>query len=313
MAAKDHELVVRFLALFAKLRDWIDDDPESLGTLAENDESVKKICVELERTALDLRASENRERNLFAAPVDPKFVAAWRDYEQRYSYILGMLSLSDLFGVSLDAVISQWPSSGEFERRLKFSTEQAQEAAEAIDSVFLFVEQQIESEEVWIDEEDADELKRGISEWESVRRGAGLDLVGMMRRRSLAPFILVPRHVHRLHGDAEKLSLLTLLRQAQDAFVFGVPFAAIALMRSLLESMLRDHYKAAGVDLKEMINRVVNLPRSVHRASLHKLRRLANSIMHPNKALVEMPAELERDVHEFLLMLRALIESAPPR
>jgi hypothetical protein len=122
MAAKDHELVVRFLALFAKLRDWIDDDPESLGTLAENDESVKKICVELERTALDLRASENRERNLFAAPVDPKFVAAWRDYEQRYSYILGMLSLSDLFGVSLDAVISQWPSSGEFERRLKFST-----------------------------------------------------------------------------------------------------------------------------------------------------------------------------------------------
>jgi phosphate uptake regulator len=224
-----------------------------------------------------------------------------------------MLSLSDLFGVSLDAVISQWPSSGEFERRLKFSTEQAQEAAEAIDSVFLFVEQQIESEEVWIDEEDADELKRGISEWESVRRGAGLDLVGMMRRRSLAPFILVPRHVHRLHGDAEKLSLLTLLRQAQDAFVFGVPFAAIALMRSLLESMLRDHYKAAGVDLKEMINRVVNLPRSVHRASLHKLRRLANSIMHPNKALVEMPAELERDVHEFLLMLRALIESAPPR
>ena len=49
------------------------------------------------------------------------------------------------------------------------------------------------------------------------------------------PLVLIPRHVSKSHGEAEKLSLLTHLQQARDAFVFGVPFAALALMRSILK------------------------------------------------------------------------------
>jgi hypothetical protein len=35
-----------------------------------------------------LHASEQRHRHLFAAPVDPKFLSAWRDFEARYEHVL---------------------------------------------------------------------------------------------------------------------------------------------------------------------------------------------------------------------------------
>ena len=39
---KDTPEVVKFMALFAKLKDWSDDDPEGLSEFAASDESVKK-------------------------------------------------------------------------------------------------------------------------------------------------------------------------------------------------------------------------------------------------------------------------------
>jgi hypothetical protein len=35
-------MVIRFMTLFQKLKDWSDDDPESLLKLAEKDEGMKR-------------------------------------------------------------------------------------------------------------------------------------------------------------------------------------------------------------------------------------------------------------------------------
>ena len=69
--------------------------------------------------------------------------------------------------------------------------------------------------------------------------------------------MLIPRHVSQYPGAAEKISLLTHLQQAHDAFVFGVPFASLALMRSILETTLKTHYRTTGKNLAELIETAV--------------------------------------------------------
>lgn len=83
-AAKDSAKVIKFMTLFQKLRDWIDDDPIDLEKLAADDEILRRLCLDLFSAASILLMSERRHRRLFSTPVDPKFIAAWRAYENRY-------------------------------------------------------------------------------------------------------------------------------------------------------------------------------------------------------------------------------------
>ncbi|WP_155889374.1 DUF4145 domain-containing protein [Cucumibacter marinus] len=108
--------------------------------------------------------------------------------------------------------------------------------------------------------------------------------------------------------------MLTNLQQAHDAFVFGAPHAAIALMRSILEAVLRDHYAAKGKDLEERIrNARRRLPPGANEGALHRLRKLANVILHldrqKDEGLIKMDeVRLEKEVVSLLFVLRALIE-----
>ena len=119
-----------------------------------------------------------------------------------------------------------------------------------------------------------------------------------------------------MHGSAETLSMLQNLQQAHDAFVYGAPYAALALMRSILEAVLRDHYRAEGVDLNERIrNARGRLPRGANDARLHRLRKLANAILHldreKDEGLPKLDDEsLEKEIVSLLFVLRELIEKA---
>jgi len=147
--------------------------------------------------------------------------------------------------------------------------------------------------------------------WKRLVVETGFDLRGIFRRRGLVPFVLIPRHVSRHHGEAEKLSLLTHLQQAHDAFVFGVPFAALALMRSILETTLKGHYHADGKGLETKIDNCQALPRAASKPALHRLRRLANDVLHFNSEQVRLPRDFEKELLSLLYVLRALIEGAP--
>ena len=151
----------------------------------------------------------------------------------------------------------------------------------------------------------------GVSEWNRLRQETGFDLEGVFRRRDLVPFVMVPRHVSSHHGEQEGLSLLTNLRQAHEAFVFGVPFAALALMRSILEVVLTMHYRSSGENLEKTIDNVCSLPAGVWKWQLHKMRKLSNDVLHVNKDRARLPREMERELVLFLDLLRKLIEGAP--
>jgi hypothetical protein len=306
--AKDSTEVIKFMALFQKLRDWIDDDPFGLEELAADDEALKRLCNNLGFAATFLSMNEKRQRELFSAPVDPKFIEAWRTYEARYASLISGIFLSD---IGLDLRSSPIENKSEADFLWETADDDAKDQAKAIEGAIDFANDQATDD--WRDFPDgfSESIEEGTSAWKRLAKETGFDLRGIFRRRELVPFVLIPRHVSQQHGDAEKLSLFTHLRQAHDAFIFGVPFAALALMRSILETTLRVHYHANGDDLKQMIENCYHLPRDASKPALHRLRTLTNAILHFNSENARLPADFERDLLSLLFVLRALIEGAP--
>lgn len=314
-SGKDSAEVVRFMTLFARLKDWIDDDPMDLAALAQSDDSVRHLCDELSLAAYVLARRQRHRTELFAAPVDPKFIADWRQYEERYASKVAGIWLSRTYperepgdSSKLSALDLEWENADD----------EASEQASGIEEAISFAQISADQHERWEAEQEGwiMRIKEGVDAWTGLQYETGFDLRGVFRRRALIPFVLVPRHVAAKYGNSAKLSLFKNLKQAHDAFVFGATYGALALMRSILEVALRDHYKAEGGNLEERIRGVrTRLPPSANEASLHRLRKLANAILHQNserhEGLLQMDdVQLEKEIVSLLFVLRTLIENA---
>jgi hypothetical protein len=319
--SKDHTDVAEFMRLFCKLREFCDDDPNCLESLAAADEGVGAICQSLHEVATRLDSAVRKSRRSFTAPVNPAFISAWRDFEKRYSEPIERvfwistereLKAKGFSLASRDNAHSQGLSP--IDRMWKQADEEGEGLADTIEAMFESMESE-DPESVFLamcNERHLHSLQEPIEDAIYEWRQLGFDLRGAFRRRQLVPFVLIPRHVAQQHGETEKLSLFSLLQQAQSAFVFGVPFAAVALMRSILELVLHEHYRANGANLNGIINNVNvrTLPRGVLTVHLHDLRELANNILHSDDQAA-FPSDLERRLLEHLFRLRLLIEGAP--
>ncbi len=310
---KDSAEVVKFMALFARLKDWSDDAPEQLAKFAATDSSVKDLCLEVSFVAHFLKMNERRARALFAAPVDPAFLGAWRDYEQRYESVVLGLWLSDLMPDLGASEPSRVPKA---DLEWDNADGEAEDQAGGIEAAIQFAQFNAGQDHRWDDshEEFIRQIEDGVAAWDRLQQDTGFNLRGIFRRRALVPFVLVPRRVAAKHGRSGALSMLKNLQQAHDAFVYGASYAALALMRSIMESVLRDHYGAEGKDLDERIRSARGrLPRGANEAALHRLRRLANAILHLDRDKDEgLPmmddVRLEKEIVSLLFVLRALIE-----
>jgi hypothetical protein len=380
-ANKDSPEVVKFLGLFAKLKDWCEDDPESLSDLADTDEPIKNLCFELLKAAGSIQRNERDNRELFTAPVDSKFVTAWRVFEERYAHALlivrsnaveagGMEPLSFLSfdwyehpprweDADFDAAgaaraiekmieLAHFPDDENktwlrmnhnmFPKQMKASVDENRKTLAAADAAHDKLVEDVRNELRSCDDEahrsalnDLLIESNGLADneplppiesvkeiWRRLKDEVGFDLRGVFRRRELVPFVLFPRHVAAHHGQPDTLSIYEKLRQAHEAFVFGAPFAALALMRSIMEIVLRDHYGAHGANLCERINNSRKLlPSTANASALHRLRMIANSVLHldtkEDEALprLEPVQRLETEISLLLRVLRALIEGAP--
>lgn len=144
-----------------------------------------------------------------------------------------------------------------------------------------------------------------------------LDVKGVIRRKNLIPFTLIPRTVANKHSRTQKTFMLENLQQANDAFIFGSPNGAITLMRSVMEPVLKEHYCSEGRDLNELINNASQqLPADVNLLNLHQLRMLANKVLHldsksENQLTKHDERSMEIKIISLLFVLRNLIEGAP--
>ena len=241
------------------------------------------------------------------------FIEAWRDYEERYQSVLAGVWLSDLLPELEDIEPSKLPRA---DFQWESADDEAEEQAGGIREAIDFAQFNVDQEHRWNeDQEDfINRIQEGVAAWERLKQSTGFDLRGVFRRRALVPFVLVPRKVAARHGRTETVSMLKNLQQAHDAFLFGATYAALALMRSIMEAVLRDHYEAEGKDLSERIRSARGrLPPGANEAALHRLRKLANAILHLDRERDEgLPSmedvNLEKEIVSLLFVLRALIE-----
>jgi hypothetical protein len=308
---KDSPEVTEFMTLFARLKDWCNDTPDELANLVKRDESIRQLFEELRWAAQELKRNERKSRALFAAPVAPYFLDSWRDYEARYESVLTDIWFEDLFADLGPNDLTQTPAS---EVDWQTADSMADEYAKALEETIDFADENAGDEGRGLPERVVETIEYGLIAWRTLKDEASFDLRGFLRRRDLVPFVLVPRKVAAKYGDVERLSLLKSLEQAHEAFNYGAFHAALALMRSIMEAALRDHYGAQGRWLREMIDDPrVNLPSGASIAALHRLRSMANAAVHLDKekdeGLREMDdVTLEKEVLSLLFVLRALIE-----
>lgn len=282
------------------------NDPSSLDKRLSDDEPFMKICNDLWSAGETLIRSQRTRRGYFIAPVNPNFIKTWRDYQTRYQPIFRKIKYPE---------DTENPESFTNTLRLNHLWEiahaNAQEDAYGFDEAIELVSKNESELDTYFPGYAFDLFSSGVSAWYELVKKIGFDIEGVFRRMRLVPFVLVPRHVSQHHSDAEKLSLYTNLEQAQAAFIFGVPFAALALMRSVLEITLNTHYQSTGADLNEQINKCENLPKGCSKQALHRIRMLANNILHVEKDIASLPDDFEKQIFRLLNALRALIEGAP--
>jgi len=141
-------------------------------------------------------------------------------------------------------------------------------------------------------------------------------LAGVFRRRELVPFVMVPRHVSNIYDATDSLSLMARLQHAQEAFVYGVPLAALALMRAILEQLMKKHY---GWNEKGLLKSIEVasarglFPPTILFSQVQRLLKLGNDAVHLNSEELHKVAEadVEKEILSLLLIIRTLIEGAP--
>jgi hypothetical protein len=297
----------KFVLLYRRLKDCSDDDPQYLPELMNTDDKIENLA----RTLLDvfnrLNFDLGNDRELFAAPTDSKFIAAWRDFEERFLPVLCAANISPVRAENNWALadFNGFISAGLIDQTIEMARSRAEGDKSEIGFEFFTVE-----EGVWWAAED----------WAGLQINIGFDPRGVFRRRRLIPFVFFPRHVAaRCNQDNGLLSVYENLRQAHEAYIFGAPFAALAMMRSIMEVVLRDHYGASGESLSERISSVRSLlPKGAGEVKLHRLRKIANAILHLDADKEALPlsgelSKMEMEIIWLLRALRALIEGAPLR
>ena len=89
----------KFMTLFSRLKEWIDDNPKIILSEAEKDLELKKICLDLWNAAFNVKLYFSNAKNRIILSVNSDFISNLRDYEERYECTLDELysNSSELF------------------------------------------------------------------------------------------------------------------------------------------------------------------------------------------------------------------------
>ena len=293
------------MAVFQEVTSLVDDMPELIVSKARENKSLANLCIDVDIAADELGETERSRRELYAAPTNPAFLVAWRDYEANYSgpvgqvrHITSHMAWDEFFGVGpapdeessearWNAYAADWGDADRsFETRWNGFAERARSDANAIDWAIRDAKIGVKVCDDFPELDDYKaEVESGVAAWNSLVSEVGFDLCGVFRRRSLTPFVIIPRHVSGHYNASDPLSLMARLQQAQEAFVYGVPLGALAIMRSILEIILRKHYQLGDGKLDNLIKTAAAnglFPNEIRLSQIQTLLKLGNDAVHPN-------------------------------
>lgn len=94
---RNSELTVNFLRNFSRLKEYMDgSDPLTLGLAASQDESIADAASQLGWSAVWLELAIVKVQTKIVRPVDPTFIAAFRDYEENWQESVSTEMLREL-------------------------------------------------------------------------------------------------------------------------------------------------------------------------------------------------------------------------
>ena len=350
MSAPEDRQIVDFLGKFSLLKEICDDDPMELAKLCLTDDSAIEIFTKCYLSYIYVHDREKLNPNGFIHSVSIKYIKSYRDFQNRYhllAMLCAMISSEPKLRTGLEKLLeiisidegayTRLSGFSKPERNDDISWESANKAAEdlskAINSAIVFSESlacylkddKIIREEVVAREdegllEEIDLANEGCETLRNLDDIYAVDLKGIFRRKRLSPLVLIPTKASFGSLSPFHLTMYSALQQAQQAFLFGIYFASISMLRSTVEVILRDYYKVGGInregrpkDLRQMIDDArVKLPKGISTMHLHRLRIRANEILHvsprEDKLGENSVMALEIEVLDHLHVVRRLIE-----
>lgn len=302
--------VERFLAAFEALREAVGDDPAQLEARWQGDRPLQSLCDELDCAARVFRIVEEGSGVAFTLGTSPAWIAARRDYEARWQRIVDEVAARDILFLLMEIMskvghdLADSPDPAERRDELAENIRTwRDEAGEQADSIELMVEHAFTARD-FDGLGDFDWVDSSLQAWDRLTKVVRLDIAGALWRRRAIPHILIPAHVSERYGPSN-ISLYRRLHEAERAFIFGAPLAALALQRAVLEEVLTRHW---GSDRGSVAT--ANLPELSWESRASRLKRLANDALH-NDADKLVGDALDRAVIENFMLLRLIIERAP--
>lgn len=267
-----------------------------------------------------IRRDQESKPSLFVAPANPDFIQLWRKYEDRYEQKVVDAATPDLRQFFED--LPEVSGSSSAEKAWRLADDYASSEFESLKTALDFAAGQADPSRDFGDDSEAyvGEIERGLSCWSRLSSQVGLDLQGIIRRRNLVPFVLVPRQVANRESSPEKSRFYKNLDEAQRAFTLGLFDAAWGLIRSLIELVLRDHWEIGEDEdgLKVRLDKARSLVCNVGVSTSHldRVKRRADSILHGNDpsrfdGKPEQDWQVEMEMVKTLEAIRLLIENAP--
>lgn len=329
---KDDPLVVQFLVAFSRFRNACDDDPTGIIRQSYDDESFGEICLALQSAYYSIKNLELNTSEKSIRFTGNNFIKARRLFEKRFAMDVAIASYyhSKRCDLIIDETFSSVPhntaiqNSTEALKREKeynevdweLADEEAKKTRECISDAMRFASDMLFYEGDPPDEYDYENIQEGLDKLTLLtNEGFGPDLKGLYRRRDLTPLTLIPTRISHGDGDQITISAVTLLEDAQRAFIFGTPLAALALLRAVLEIVLTDNLKIEGKDLADKINKAGKfLPSGLYPIDLHRLRMDANSLLHDRGSRqreggITGQMDLELSISNHFHKMRLLMES----
>lgn len=325
----------QFRLNFEQLKSACNSNPQTLVTFFQEKPKFIELARNLKQVA-DLIDRVSTFRKLHPH-VSPEFIQDWKDYHYKwksqveYVFITNAVLSSGLFVESgfrprtYDEFKKNTGNIADVEPPDPYNDDsfdpQNHDGGSAIWQMVDLVGYQGQSRrDRAMDEADdfiANTYLIGVEAIEYLENVIGIDIARVFDRWNKLPPVFVPRHVSNKHGLTEKGSLFALFEEAVRAYIVGAPGAAIAMCRSLLEMVLRDHYLAGETSDQDSLYDVINLAVArydhLHANKLHSLRMDANNVLHRFAVTGKLRDGDEDAILQFFKDLKFYIERAPSK
>jgi hypothetical protein len=319
----------QFLVLFENLKVAAGTPQRMLSFYAER-KTIRDACVALlkflSETGLEDALLYGR-RGKVVVSRRAAFESGWREYVENWRF---RLRHDEGIPLVLDDDKEEWKSYWKTAHielivpkaaaAIELESPSDDDAAieQGIEDLQRIVERYLELERGFTDDDELRELEgscsTALSALNHLIDTVGLNLPSVFRRWRNVPVILMPAHVSKRYGASDKGSLLHLLDDAVQAYVFGAPAAAIAMCRAALDMVLKQHYGEGKWD-RAGLETVVSLASKrfdfINENELKFLVRHANRILHDYVAVDRISPEDDRTIVVFLTTVKSLIERAP--